>query len=148
MTSQILFTCLSLIAGIGIPVMVALNSSLGVQLGSPNAAAVVLFLVGICATSLILVISGSYPKSLAINISPAYFLGGVIVAIYILTITWIAPRFGVGNVIFFVLVGQLISAVIIDHYGLMGAAQFSINSSRFIGLLLMAVGVFLARKVT
>jgi transporter family-2 protein len=43
------------------------------------------------------------------------------VAFYVLSITWIAPTFGVGNAVFFVLLGQLVSAAMIDHFGLFGA---------------------------
>jgi transporter family-2 protein len=43
------------------------------------------------------------------------------VAFYVLTITWIAPTFGIGNAVFFVLLGQLVSAALIDHFGLFGA---------------------------
>jgi transporter family-2 protein len=43
------------------------------------------------------------------------------VAFYVLSITYIAPTFGVGNAVFFVLLGQLVSAAIIDHFGLFGA---------------------------
>lgn len=37
-------------AGIGIPVLAALNAQLGNRIGSPAAAATVLFIVALCAT--------------------------------------------------------------------------------------------------
>ena len=49
------------------------------------------------------------------------FLAGLLVAFYVLSITWVAPRFGLGNAIMCVLLGQLISAAVIDQFGLMGA---------------------------
>jgi transporter family-2 protein len=41
--------------------------------------------------------------------------------------TWVAPKFGVGNAICMVLLGQLISMAIIDHYGLLGALKQTIS---------------------
>jgi len=76
---------------------------------------------------------------------PFYFyLGGVFVAFYVLSITWVAPRFGVGNAVAFVLLGQLISMAAIDQFGLLGAPTHTITLQRCIGLILMSVGVFLA----
>jgi transporter family-2 protein len=65
------------------------------------------------------------------------------VIFYILSITSIAPKFGVGNAVSFVLLGQLISMSIIDHYSLLGAPQNEISLQRFIGLTLMVAGVFM-----
>jgi transporter family-2 protein len=68
------------------------------------------------------------------------------VAFYVLSITWIAPTFGVGNAVFFVLLGQLISAAAIDHFGLMGARPAPMSAARAGGILLMAAGVLLTQK--
>ena len=40
---------------------------------------------------------------------------------YILSITTIAPKFGIGNAVFFVLIGQLASAAVIDHFAFFAA---------------------------
>ena len=41
------------------------------------------------------------------------------------------------------LLGQLISMVVIDHFGILGALQYSVSNQRFAGLALMIIGVFL-----
>ena len=74
------------------------------------------------------------------------FAAGVLLAFYVLSITAIAPKFGVGNAIFFVLIGQLISAAVIDHFGLFGAQQIPLTWTHLSGLLLMATGVLLTQK--
>lgn len=73
-----------------------------------------------------------------------YYLGGAFVAFYVLSVTWVAPQFGVGNAVAFVLLGQLISMAAIDHFGLLGAPTHVITLQRFVGLILMSIGVFLA----
>ena len=133
-----------LAAGIGIPVLAALNAALGQRLGSPVAAALVLFMVALVATGAVFVIAGGSLRG-AHSAPPHLFLGGTLVAFYVLTITWVAPTFGVGNAVFFVLIGQLISAAAIDHFALFGAAQHPLTLARGGGIAVMAAGVFLTQ---
>lgn len=135
-----------LAAGIGIPILAALNAGLGSRIGSPVAAAAILFTVAMSVTLVVLAIKG-LPALSAILTAPRHlFLAGVLVAFYILSITFIAPKFGVGNAVFFVLLGQLISAALIDHFGLFGARISPLSLPRAGGIALMAAGVFLTQK--
>ncbi len=63
-----------------------------------------------------------------------------------LSITWVAPHFGLGNAVFFVLLGQIGAAALIDHFGLFGTRQTPVTGLRAAGIALMAVGVLLARR--
>lgn len=67
-------------------------------------------------------------------------------AFYVLSVTYIAPHFGVGNAVFFVLLGQLVAAALIDHYGLFGARVSPLSFTRAAGIALMAAGVALTQK--
>jgi len=145
MGSQLFFACLMLATGIGIPVMAALSATLGTKYGSPAFAASVLFLVALSISlAYLFAVEGGlrpFPKT---SLPFYFYLAGVFVAFYVLSVTWVAPRFGVGNAIAFVLLGQLISMAVIDQFGLMGAPTHAITFQRLIGLILMSVGVFLA----
>lgn len=128
-------------AGIGIPLLAALNARLGANIGSPAAAATVLFIVAFACAAITLMVTG--PEALrAIPTQPGHlFLAGVLVAFYVLSITYVAPTFGVGNAVFFVILGQLVSSAAIDHFGLFGAQVNSVNGLRLLGITVMAVGV-------
>jgi transporter family-2 protein len=137
-----------LVVGMGIPVTAALNAALGTHLQSPVAASVILFAVGLVLTSLVLVFVG-LPPATAFSGLPLWTLAAALgVVFYVLSVTWSAPRIGVGNAIFFVLVGQLIAAAVIDHYGLWGAIKSALTLRRAIGIVVMMIGVYLARKTT
>ena len=136
-----------LAAGIGIPLLAALNAQLGTRLGSPVAAATILFVVALAVTTAVLLITGPEALSGAKDAPRHLFLGGVLVAFYVLSITIIAPKFGVGNAVFFVLLGQLISAAAIDHYGLFGAQISPLSLTRAAGIGIMALGVFVTQQV-
>jgi transporter family-2 protein len=49
--------------------------------------------------------------------------------------------------VFFVLLGQLISAAAIDHFGLFTASVTPLTLTRAAGIALMAAGVFVTQKV-
>lgn len=136
-----------LAAGIGIPVLAALNAALGIRLGSPVSAALILFTVALISVGVTAAITGAPGLGLAGQQPGHLFLAGVLVAFYVLSITWIAPKFGVGNAIFFVLLGQIISATIIGHFGWLGVRPEPLTMVRLSGILLMAAGIFLTQKV-
>ena len=135
-----------LLAGIGIPLLAALNAALGVRLGSPIAAATVLFAVAFTATFILLMLTKP-ALILGVTTAPRHLLlAGLLVAFYVLSITFIAPHFGVGNAVFFVLLGQLISAALIDQFGLFGNPISPISLTRAFGIGLMAAGVFVTQQ--
>ena len=134
------------VAGFGIPVMAALNSGLGVRLGHPALAATILFAVALTVSVAVVVLQQKPLAAKALEISPHLYLGGLFVASYVLAITWIAPKIGVGNAIFLVLFGQLVASGIVDHYGWFGVPRFSLTSTRCLGIALMVLGILLARK--
>lgn len=70
----------------------------------------------------------------------------MLVAFYVLSITWVAPRFGIGNAIFFVLLGQMLAATAIDQFALFGAAQRPLSLMRGAGLAMMAAGIALIQR--
>jgi bacterial/archaeal transporter family-2 protein len=77
---------------------------------------------------------------------PAYgYFGGLIVTSYVISITFLAAQLGVGNAIRLVVTGQIVAAVIIDHVGAFGAVVQRLTMGRAIGVVLMIVGVVLAR---
>ena len=135
-------------AGVGIPVLAALNASLGARLGAPATAAAVLFVVAFSAALLTAALTGGVRALPALPAQPKHlYLAGLLVAFYVLSVTWIAPRFGVGNAVFFVLLGQLVAAAAIDHFGLFGARLSPLTLNRAAGIALMALGVLLTQRV-
>ena len=90
-----LYAVTMLLAGIGIPILAALNAALGTRIGSPIAAATILFCVALAASALLLLIVGPQAVTRAATAPRHLFLGGLFVAFYVLTVTIIAPRFGI-----------------------------------------------------
>ena len=143
---MISFAIIMLIAGIGVPIMAAMTSSLGKHLNSPAAASAFAFFVAFCVALIALMVTDkSFVKQ--IPSAPKYlFIAGTFIAFYVLSISFIAPQFGIGNAIFFVLLGQMLSAATIDHYGLLGAQINQLSITRALGIFTMVLGIWLTQK--
>lgn len=140
------FALIMLIAGMGIPVMATMTGGMARHMGSAPIAASIIFLIGLVSALAIGTAFGLPARDKVTSIDPIFLTGGVLIAFYAISITYIGPRFGMANAIFFVLLGQIISAVVIDHFGLMGAPVVRIDPMRIAGIALMVVGVLLARR--
>ena len=140
------YALIMLVAGFGIPMLAALNAALGTRIGSPAAAATVLFVVAFGTSLLVTVFTGLQGFGKLAGTPKHLYLAGALIAFYVLTITYIAPHFGIGNAVFFVLLGQMLSAAMIDHYGLFGAQISPVNLTRAGGIALMAMGVWVTQQ--
>ena len=133
-------------AGIGIPVFAAFNSALSKQVGGPIVATAVTFAVGL-AIALVFVAATGLPQRSAFTFeTPHIWFGAVFMLFYAASVAFAAPRIGLGNAIFFVLLGQIVAAATIDHFGWLGAIQSSLTPKRLLGIAVMTLGLYLARK--
>lgn len=135
------------VVGVSIPLMAALNGGLGRQIASPYAATFILFCVGLVLSFGLMMANGGFPALDKFRGVPPYaYVGAVVVVSYIASITWAGPRIGVGNAVFFVLLGQVVAAAAVDHFALLSAAPALVTPRRLMGIAVMALGVYLARK--
>ncbi len=78
---------------------------------------------------------------------PWYALGaGIFGLIVIAAISYMIPRVGIAASIITVVAGQLLVGVILDHFGLLGAAVRPLDWTRAFGLAVVLVGVWLTVK--
>jgi len=140
------YAAIMLAAGIGIPVLAAFSAGLGARIASPAGSASIVFGVALAMSLAVLAVTAK-PDLAAMAMAPKHlFLGGCFVGFYVLSVSWVGPRFGIGNAVMFVLLGQIISAAVIDQFGLFGARQIEVSLTRGIGILVMAVGVVLTQR--
>lgn len=147
--TTLLLALLALASGALIPVQAASNAALAKVIhGNVPFAATTLFLVAFVAAAAALLVSGQgLPATDELREAPWWsYSGGPIVAFYVLTITFLAPRLGVGNAIALIVAGQVLAALTIDHFGLLRSMVFPLTTTRALGGVLVIVGVFLALK--
>ncbi|MGY9036071.1 MAG: DMT family transporter, partial [Rhodobacterales bacterium] len=90
-------------AGLGVPLLAAANAQFGQFIGSPIVAVAVMLFVSFLAIFIIALVTSNLPISRIAETPKYLFLAGLLIVFYFLSITTIAPRFGVGNAVFFVL---------------------------------------------
>jgi transporter family-2 protein len=144
----VLLGALAVIVGALIPVQAATNAAMSRVIGSVAITSLALFAIGfVVVAAWAIVIRVPLPSLETLRRVPAYgWLGGFIVASYVIAITFLAPRLGVGNAIRLVVTGQIVAAVIIDHVGAFGAIVQRLTMARAMGVVLMIIGVILARR--
>jgi transporter family-2 protein len=131
------------LSGAFIPVMGVLNTRLGRSLGDPVHASVVLFAVALVASvATSLAMTRGLPSPAGLMTAPLITLfGGLIVVFYVVSITFLIPRFGVANSIMFVVVAQIVTSAAIDQFGLFGAAVRPVGWLKAGGLVLLIAGL-------
>ena len=68
-------------------------------------------------------------------------IGGILGAIVVFTTVLLAPKLGITAMLFFIIIGQLITATVIDHFGLIGMSIREVNITKFIGLIIVGFGL-------
>jgi bacterial/archaeal transporter family-2 protein len=134
-------------AGMLIPVQTGFNTQLGAALGSPwSASAIVMMVAAFSMTVLAFAARAPLPLGSQLATMPwTGWLGGLLGAIYVLALIQLAPKLGAANLVVFVVVGQLLMALVIDHFGLIGFAEKPITMIKLFGALLLVGGAGLIR---
>jgi transporter family-2 protein len=135
------------LVGAGITIQVGMNATVRMTIGSPVLAAIVNFVVGLSALVLLAVASGArvVPGSVAAVPSWAWF-GGLLGATYVAATTVLGPKLGAASFLALTLAGQMLAALFVDHYGVIGFPQSPLTPTRLLGTALLVVGVLLIMR--
>jgi transporter family-2 protein len=135
-----------LTAGCGglIALQAPINSHLGKKVGTFQAA-FVSFAIGTLVLVVIAALAGDGLGRVGEvrHVAWYYLLGGVLGAAYVTCVLVTVRSLGAGGVTAATITGQLLAAVLVDQFGLLGIARHPITAGRVAGLLLLAGGVFL-----
>jgi len=133
--------------GAGLTTQAVVNVRLGERAGHPLSAAAISFAVGLAAlVAAALAARISLPVGASLATMPWwYWTGGLLGAAYIAAAVVLAPRVGAGVFFALLVAGQLASAVIIEHFGWMGAVRQPLTLPRLAGVACIVLGVALVR---
>jgi len=140
---------LTLLVGGLMPVQAVLNTRLGRQIGGPLMGSLMSFTVGlICLLVLNLATNSSAVINLKVSATGPWYiwLGGFIGAIFVGYITWVNQQQGIALTFALAVSGQMFLSLLIDHYGLFGAAVRTITVEKIIGVALIIGGIVLIKK--
>ncbi len=137
----------SLGAGIAGGIQVAIAGAFGRRIGVLEAtsfAAVVGALAVVAAT--VVVRQGLGGVAEGFRVPPWLWLGGVMGAIVVTTISYAPQRIGTFATIGLLIAGQLVAGAIIDALGLFGLEKIPLTVQRIVGLVLLSVGAVLVLR--
>jgi bacterial/archaeal transporter family-2 protein len=139
---------LALLSGAALAVQAAINAQLRVALGTPVLAALASFVVGTVALAgYALVARAARPDVSAVSAAPWWvWTGGVIGAVYVTLTVILVPRLGPALLFGTIVAGQMLAALALDHYGLLGVPTHPVNTGRLVGAVLLIAGVVLIRR--
>jgi transporter family-2 protein len=134
----------AILVGAGLTIQVGMNATVRLTLGSPVIATIVNFGVGLAALVLLAVATGArvVPGSAASVPAWAWF-GGLLGASYVAATTVLGPRLGAAALLALTLAGQMVAALLVDHYGVIGFPQNPVTPARLAGAALLVAGVLL-----
>ena len=144
---MLVFMTISVIAGFLLANQSPINSNLSTVVKSPFIAAAISFIVGtifLAITSLSM--SGRiFPSLSFIQTQPAWiWLGGILGSIYLTSNVLLFPQIGAIQTVILPVLGQIVMGTIIDMFGWFGAKQLPMTWIKFIGIIIMVVGIFIA----
>ena len=135
------------LVGAGLTVQVGMNATVRLAMGSPLLAAIVNFVIGLVALSLVAVASGARWVPGSASAVPAWaWFGGLLGAVYVASTTILGPRLGAAALLALTLAGQMLAALVVDHYGIIGFPRSPVTPSRLLGTALLVAGVLLIMR--
>ena len=136
----------AVIAGALIPVQGSSGAALGRYIGHPVWAAATSLSIAVVAlviTALLMRLPA--PQFAAAAKAPWWvWVGGITGAVYVVTSLVLIPKVGAAPFIVSVIGGQMIAALMLDHFGLLGLTTQTITFSRVAGIFVIFVGILIA----
>ena len=142
------YVLIGLFSGVVLPIQAAVNAQLRQCMTSPVLAALISFVVGTLAlvayTGLTRIPLADLRSSV---LAPWWaWLGGLFGALYVVTAILVTPRLGAATLVAVTVAGQLVAALVMDHFGWLGLPLQPFSGPRVLGALLLMAGVVLMTR--
>ena len=144
---KIVWILLTFIAGSFLPLQGGLNTKLGKSIGSAVHASLISFVIGALTLFIYIIVSRQSFSMASLKSAPPYvFIGGVLGAFYVTAIIFVFPKIGAALTFALIVAGQMVMAVVLDHFNILVAEQHRINFPKILGITLLIAGVIIIRK--
>ncbi|UGV26629.1 DMT family transporter [Rhodopseudomonas boonkerdii] len=134
-------------AGVSLVVQQALNANLRTALNSAVWSGFTSYAVGVlCMLLLALALREPVPSLSVVSRVPLWaWSGGIFGAIFIGLGIMLIPQIGTATFFVLLVAGQMLGALVFDHFGLLGVPVHPISFVRLVGAALLVCGVVLIR---
>jgi len=136
---------LAIVGGIAVSLQGNFMGIMDQRIGSKESVFITYASGGILAALMMIAARGGHLN--AWQNAPWYALtAGALGLVIVGTIGYTVPRLGLTTAFTVIVASQLVVAVMLDHFGLLGAAVRTLDLSRITGLVLLILGVWLVLK--
>ena len=142
------WSLVGIVAGMLIALQAPINAQLSRALGMPIAAAAASFVAGaVVLIALTFVISQAQGTSIAWRVPPLWMfvVGGCLGATFVTFALVLTPKLGAAATMAFIVAGQLLAGLLLDHTGYFGLAVREITLGRMAGAVMLLAGALLIR---
>lgn len=138
---------LSAVLGIVLTVHLAMNGMVGAAINNPRVGNAVFWCVG-ALMAVLIGVSGWQSGALRglSQVNPILLTAGAMGATLVFGIAYLIPRVGAGPFTYALLSGQIISAMVLSHYGWLGSPKQPITPMGILGVVVMVIGIVLTRR--
>ncbi len=135
----------SMFLGVVLTVHLAMNGKVGAVLNNARVGNALFWCIG-AAMALAIGFSGWQAGALGPlkGVNPILLTAGAMGATLVFAIAWLIPRIGAGPFTLTLLAGEIVSGMLISHFGLLGSPVQPLGVKSVIGALIMVGGVVLA----
>lgn len=142
MFENVLTLIAGLLGGVSVAIQSVIAGAMSQRVGG-TASSFIIHVSGAILSGLLLVSRGG--ENIAQwRVLPWYMLGsGVFGVILYLTLNRTLPQLGASAAITLIIVGQLLTSMLIDHFGWFGVTIHSVDATRLLALGLLLVGGYL-----
>lgn len=143
-----LYVLLAALAGAMLPIQAGVNAQLRKALGDASQSALISFAVGTVGLLGYTFVTQAKPIPFSAAAQNPYWiwLGGLVGAGYVTLVIVATPKLGAAVTIGLVVAGQMLVAVLLDHFGWVGFNVHQLTWQRAAGVLLVILGVALIQK--
>ncbi|GAC1365821.1 MAG: hypothetical protein NVSMB42_25700 [Herpetosiphon sp.] len=135
----------ALLIGVGLAVQGGVNAQLRLFVGSPFRSALISVVVS--SLALLPIVLFTWSNAVVTGQSAWWmWIGGLLGALFVVGSVILAPRLGAGTLAAALVTGQLLAAVVIDHFGWVGFSVVPVTWVRVVGVVLMFAGVLLIQR--
>ena len=141
------FYALTLLLGVVLTVHLAMNGAVGAALANPRVGNALFRCI--CAVGAVLIgATGWQAGALGglRQVNPILLTAGLMGACLVFGIAWLVPQIGAGSVMLGLIAGQVLSGLVLSHYGWLGSPLQPVTMGNLAGAAVMLAGVFLATR--
>jgi len=145
---ELLFLLLALIAGACAPTQAGINAQLRLWTGDPVSAAMISFAVGTLSLFVYaLVLRIPWPPVRTAGELPWWMWAGGCLGAFLVAVTiMLVPKLGAATMMAFMIAGQMLAGLVLDHYGLVGYELRPVNEWKVVGAILLVAGVVIIKR--